>query len=82
MLYGEVFADDIDPPCGIPGKDPCKTGMMYERASFVEFGGNLLWFGFVCVHNTIPNRANHSQARIGVENETQNRFSIHCFSRP
>ncbi|XP_055688814.1 transient receptor potential cation channel trpm isoform X3 [Lutzomyia longipalpis] len=27
MLYGEVFADDIDPPCGEdPSQDPCVTG--------------------------------------------------------
>lgn len=27
MLYGEVFADDIDPPCGEdPGQNPCVTG--------------------------------------------------------
>uniref|UniRef100_A0A0A9YDY3 Transient receptor potential cation channel trpm n=1 Tax=Lygus hesperus TaxID=30085 RepID=A0A0A9YDY3_LYGHE len=27
MLYGEVFADTIDPPCGdAPGMDPCQTG--------------------------------------------------------
>lgn len=25
MLYGEVFADGIDPPCG-PGLEPCLTG--------------------------------------------------------
>lgn len=28
MLYGEVFADDIDPPCGeAPGQTACVTGM-------------------------------------------------------
>lgn len=27
MLYGEVFADDIDPPCGEePHQKPCPTG--------------------------------------------------------
>lgn len=27
MLYGEVFADDIDPPCGDdPAQTPCVTG--------------------------------------------------------
>ncbi|XP_014259871.1 transient receptor potential cation channel trpm [Cimex lectularius] len=27
MLYGEVFADSIDPPCGDePGMEPCQTG--------------------------------------------------------
>lgn len=27
MLYGEVFADDIDPPCGEdPTQEPCITG--------------------------------------------------------
>lgn len=27
MLYGEVFADSINPPCGDePGMDPCQTG--------------------------------------------------------
>lgn len=27
MLYGEVFADDINPPCGEnPGQEPCITG--------------------------------------------------------
>lgn len=27
MLYGEVFADDIDPPCGEnPGQTACVTG--------------------------------------------------------
>lgn len=27
MLYGEVFADDIDPPCGeAPGQTACVTG--------------------------------------------------------
>lgn len=27
MLYGEVFADDIDPPCGEdPSQEPCITG--------------------------------------------------------
>ncbi|XP_077298276.1 transient receptor potential cation channel, subfamily M isoform X2 [Arctopsyche grandis] len=27
MLYGEVFADDIDPPCDTdPGLEPCETG--------------------------------------------------------
>uniref|UniRef100_A0A8D8RA56 Transient receptor potential cation channel trpm n=1 Tax=Cacopsylla melanoneura TaxID=428564 RepID=A0A8D8RA56_9HEMI len=27
MLYGEVFADDIDPPCGdSPGQEPCTPG--------------------------------------------------------
>lgn len=27
MLYGEVFADDIDPPCGeSPDQKPCVTG--------------------------------------------------------
>lgn len=28
MLYGEVFADDIDPPCGGEGQPPCTTGML------------------------------------------------------
>lgn len=26
MLYGEVFADDIDPPCGETPGQPCITG--------------------------------------------------------
>lgn len=27
MLYGEVFADQIDPPCDTaPGLEPCETG--------------------------------------------------------
>lgn len=26
MLYGEVFADGIDPPCGGPDQSPCLTG--------------------------------------------------------
>lgn len=26
MLYGEVFATDIDPPCGGPGEKACITG--------------------------------------------------------
>jgi transient receptor potential cation channel subfamily M member 3 len=29
MLYGEVFADDIDPPCGDdPAQGPCITGSL------------------------------------------------------
>lgn len=26
MLYGEVYADKIDPPCGDDGEEPCQTG--------------------------------------------------------
>lgn len=26
MLYGEVFASEIDPPCGEEGHPPCITG--------------------------------------------------------
>lgn len=30
MLYGEVFADDIDPPCGEhPSQKPCVTGSSF-----------------------------------------------------
>lgn len=33
MLYGEVFADDIDPPCGEePHQKPCPTGKLILKS--------------------------------------------------
>jgi hypothetical protein len=39
MLYGEVFADDIDPPCGDdPGQGPCITGsLLFFLQPFIFF---------------------------------------------
>lgn len=35
MLYGEVFADNIDPPCGeTPDQKPCVTGMIYRSCTY------------------------------------------------
>lgn len=34
MLYGEVFAAEIDPPCGIEGSPPCITGTYYHHYLF------------------------------------------------
>lgn len=38
MLYGEVFADDIDPACGIEGHPECTVGKL------VYF-----WFNWNCL---------------------------------
>lgn len=34
MLYGEVFAGEIDPPCGVEGHPPCITGTKKKNYHF------------------------------------------------
>lgn len=37
MLYGEVFAGEIDPPCGVEGHPPCITGTKTKNYQFSNF---------------------------------------------
>lgn len=44
MLYGEVFAGEIDPPCGVEGHPPCITG----KGSIQP----IIYFNFIIFHMT------------------------------
>lgn len=43
MLYGEVFADKIDPPCGGPDDPPCITGMCGAHNFKYEMRSHPFW---------------------------------------
>lgn len=62
MLYGEVFADDIDPPCGeAPGQDPCITGHWITpiaMSMYLLIANILLINLLIAVFNNIFNETN------------------------
>ncbi|XP_050323310.1 transient receptor potential cation channel trpm isoform X5 [Bactrocera neohumeralis] len=62
MLYGEVFADDIDPPCGEePHQKPCPTGHWVTpiiMAMYLLIANILLINLLIAVFNNIFNEVN------------------------
>lgn len=62
MLYGEVFADDIDPPCGEdPTQDPCITGHWITpiaMSMYLLIANILLINLLIAVFNNIFNETN------------------------
>ncbi|CAO1309963.1 unnamed protein product [Diamesa hyperborea] len=62
MLYGEVFADDIDPPCGDdPAQQPCVTGHWITpiaMAMYLLIANILLINLLIAVFNNIFNETN------------------------
>lgn len=62
MLYGEVFADDIDPPCGEnPDQVPCITGQWITpiaMAMYLLIANILLINLLIAVFNNIFNETN------------------------
>ncbi|XP_055380249.1 transient receptor potential cation channel trpm isoform X3 [Condylostylus longicornis] len=62
MLYGEVFADDIDPPCGEdPSQKPCLTGHWVTpitMAMYLLIANILLINLLIAVFNNIFNEVN------------------------
>lgn len=62
MLYGEVFADGIDPPCGNdPGQVPCRTGRWITPAvmsTYLLVANILLINLLIAVFNNIFNEVN------------------------
>lgn len=61
MLYGEVFADAIDPPCGGEGEGPCRTGRWVSPVvmSLYLLVANILLINLlIAVFNNIFNEVN------------------------
>nr|CAH7719954.1 unnamed protein product [Callosobruchus chinensis] len=61
MLYGEVYADKIDPPCDIDGEEPCRTGKWITPAimSIYLLVANILLINLlIAVFNNIFNEVN------------------------
>ncbi|KAL7047046.1 hypothetical protein ACKWTF_002774 [Chironomus riparius] len=62
MLYGEVFADDIDPPCGEdPSQEPCITGHWITpiaMSMYLLIANILLINLLIAVFNNIFNETN------------------------
>ena len=61
MLYGEVFAGDIDPPCGGEGEIPCRTGRWITPTvmSMYLLVANILLINLlIAVFNNIFNSVN------------------------
>lgn len=62
MLYGEVFADEIDPPCGDgEGMQPCRTGRWVSpvvMATYLLVANILLINLLIAVFNNIFNEVN------------------------
>lgn len=62
MLYGEVFADEIDPECGnLPGQVPCHTGRWINPAvmsTYLLVANILLINLLIAVFNNIFNEVN------------------------
>ncbi|VEN52666.1 unnamed protein product, partial [Callosobruchus maculatus] len=61
MLYGEVYADKIDPPCGIDEEEPCRTGRWITPAimSIYLLVANILLINLlIAVFNNIFNEVN------------------------
>jgi transient receptor potential cation channel subfamily M protein 3 len=61
MLYGEVFADDIDPPCGGTDEPECVTGHWVTpiaMSMYLLIANILLINLLIAVFNNIFNEVN------------------------